>query len=176
MALRFISVILAFCMLAACDGAEKDVVENQHKAIQNYLKGTEYTYVEGVYRYVANASRTLQGDEPVAEPGDSIYYKFTQYAFGTKGDTLMTYTNKEYIIKRDTIINTQFWPLDPIGVQLGATPMLRGMALGLPYCTQGDSLVLILTSEVAYGNKSAGLIPANSAVMMVLDIETVKKL
>ncbi|MBQ1213615.1 MAG: hypothetical protein IIX81_01140, partial [Tidjanibacter sp.] len=54
--------------------------------------------------------------------------------------------------------------------RLGGEPILKGLESALPSCRKGDSVVVFLTSSNAYGDRHVGVVPANTAVMMVLNI------
>ncbi len=170
------AIVSVGCMLGACSLSD-DVLETQEANMLKYLGSnriTDFDPLDGVFRFVPNKSRESYDTDPVVGQGDSVYLMYEQYTFTTSKGKLY-FTNKEALIDSDTILNRQFWSFKPLGVAVGATELIRGLQEGLPGCRQGDSVVLLITSGQAYGGKTVGVVPANTALMMVLNIMTVKK-
>ncbi len=174
---RYATVLTALCLAFGC-GTDRDIVPDQRTAIENYLNSkqiTDYTIQDGVYRFVPNDDRETYDTDPAAAPGDSVYFMFEEYVFTSSGPGQLCYTNKSAIIGADTVINPQFWPLDPLGVRVGSTGLIAGLTRGLPGCRQGDSVVMLITSDLAYGDHPMGVVQRNKTIMMMLNILEVKK-
>lgn len=169
----FCVVILSVSMFCSC-GSDTEIIPNQKTAIESFLGQKEYTVQEGVYKFVANSNRDGYDNAPMAIAGDSVIYNFEAYTFISSPEALF-YTNKPEVIKTLTGLNSQYWIKEPLRVKVGTTPMMKGLANGLPYCKQGDSVVLFITSDLAYGDKQAGIVQSNTALMYILNIENVKK-
>ncbi len=166
---------LAACMVC-CDGTERGLIPNQEKAILNYISGkdiTDFTKQDGVYRYIANADRDGYLSAKQVFPGDDVSFYFAEYPF-TSAPGALFYTNKYYLVKDDPTINTTYWSFEPLEVRVGQTRLIEGLTRALPGCRQGDSVVLWITSDLAYDTKTNGVLPVNSALMVVLGIEDVK--
>ena len=172
--------VIAVCLMALMAAAwarskvDRDLMPNQRKSFESFLKGKEFVIQDGVYKFVANAGRDGYADEPIVRQGDSVYFDYALYPFAQSQEKLAM-TNISALISGDTIINTQHWSFDPVGVKLGTSAMVAGLERGLLDCRRGDSVVLLLTSELAYGTKSVGTIAPNSAVMFSVNVLTVVK-
>ncbi len=171
------------CIVAGCGKAD-EITPKQQAAFTAYLdkQGWEYDAPGGVYRYISNASREGRDAVPAAGNGDSLAMYYAIYAFSGAtsaatgaGTGALIYTNVETLLASDTILNRQYWSFDPLRVKLGTTPVIEGLELGLGGCRQGDSVQLYITSDLAYGGKSEGVIPRNTPVVFLLNIQNVKK-
>jgi hypothetical protein len=168
---------IVFCVIAllaaACSKIDRNLLPNQRTSFERYLNGKDYVIQDGVYKFVVNAQRDGFQAEPVVEWGDSVIFNFAEYVFASAPAKLAA-TNIFALVQSDTTINTAYWSFDPARVELGDSPMLEGLKRGLPGCHRGDSVVLLLSSDLAYGTKNVGPVAGNTAVMLSLNILTVK--
>lgn len=173
-----IGLLLVTLSLFCFCGTDEDIVPDQVEDIEDYLddEGMTYTEVNGVYRVIANSDREDYDSAEVIEKGDSVYYYYASYTFDDGAEDLID-SNKSYIL--DEVVadggSIEFWSDEIEKIKLGTTSLLRGVTLGLAGCRQGDSAVLYITSDLAYGDSQVGIVDPNSTIMYILNIETVKK-
>lgn len=169
-----IVALLAMAMLPSCQGDDENV-EKQERLIGLYLEKYElpYTVEQGVYKSLVH--RVANADElPAAQLGDSLVFRFAGYVFNG-APTYLFYTNNRYLIEGDTILNTEYWSFEPKRVKLGDGSIIKGLEIPLLNSKAGDSLLVFLTSELGFGNESMGVVPENSAMMYVLNVDEVIK-
>ncbi len=173
--LRILPAAILF-LLPSC-GTDQEAVSAQEDKITSWLQSKriiDYTVSGGLYKYVPNSGRSSYHTDAEAADGDSVYYRFEAHIFASAPGELY-YTNKPAIINSNPTINTTYWPLDRLGAKVGSTKMIDGLRRGLPGCRQGDSVVMVMTSDAAYGSDDVGVVPRNSAIIMMLDIVSVIK-
>ena len=173
-------MLLAALSVLSCGKDNSAIISAQRTAIVNYLNrqmsGGEvipYWQQNGVYVSIPNSGRDGRDSLPQAEHGDRVTFNFVGQVFTTAPQGVF-FTNLG-IPEADTVLNHEHWPTDPQIVILGTTPLIKGLEDGLPGSRTGDSVVLYLTSDKAYGGKSMGVVPQNSALMFILDIKDVNK-
>ena len=136
-----------------------------------------YDRIGGVYRFVANESREDRPAESEAlQVGDSAWLYYHAYVFqGTRPGNVYD-TNRASIIRSKLPnLNTELWSTDPLEVRLGDGKLMRGLEDGLEGCRAGDSIVLLLTTDLAYGKRPLGVVPQYSPVMFIISIEDIIK-
>ncbi len=170
-----VCIAFAGTVVAGC-GPDMEIVPDQQDKILSYLDGKslEYENIDGVYRYIANPERGGRALAPVVSEGDSVNFLFAAYTFVNAPQDLF-YTNFDFIIEKDTVLNPLFWPEVPQRVKVGATRLLEGITRGLPGVCEGDSVQLFLTSDLAYGSKMVGSVPKDCAVVYYINVISVKK-
>ena len=163
-------------VLAGCS-KEEDFLIDQRDSFESYLSRQEggYTVEGGVYRYVANADREGYADDPVIEYGDSVTFNFAAYTFGSPLGTLF-YTNVEgWLPSNSETLNTSYWDMTPRHIRLGDTPLLKGVESGLVGNRMNDSLLLFITSDLAYGGVSVGAVGPDEPTVWSVKINNVVK-
>lgn len=173
--------------LASCGASDEDtIIPDQREAIVRFLDNNELAYeeVSSVFRHFPSP-RTSDADAPIVKQGDEVGIYFELYkAIYTKQNgslapvpTTALYSNKKSI--QDTLktlgLNTEYWPgyEDPLKVKVGSGELIAGLNRGLAGCRKGDSVLLFITSNLAFGGKPASIIPENSAILYIVNIETV---
>ena len=175
---RLLKIIIGVWVfvLAGCS-KEEDFLIDQRESFESYLSRQEggYTVEGGVYRYVVNADREGYANDPVIEYGDSVTFNFAAYTFGSPLGTLY-YTNvQEWLSAGSTNLNTAYWDMTPSRVRLGYTPLLKGVESGLVGNRMNDSLLLFVTSDLAYGSVSVGAIGPDEPTVWSVKINNVVK-
>ena len=168
-------IAVAFIATVGCK-ANEDYSPDQRTTFERYLdgRGVEYTQQNGVYRVIGNSNRDGYDSATILDYGDSAYLYYAAYLFSSSSPTLY-YSNMSSVADSVPGLNTEYWPSDPFKIKLGATPMISGMGNGLPGCREGDSVALFITSDLAYGADRVGMVPPNSPVMMIVNVEKVIK-
>lgn len=177
---------VALC-LGAC-GKEEDTIQSQISTIESALGQRDYDLVGGVYKHVENRERAGRDGEPTAVRGDSVEIYFEGYVLTSSLNLSPTadprpapfYTNREALIAGmadpDGLgLSPEYWSSEVLKVKLGSTPMIPGLATGIPDSHRGDSLLLFFPSDMAYGGKEFGTIPKNSPIVFRIYLDKVNK-
>ncbi len=72
-------------------------------------------------------------------------------------------------------LNAKYWSSEPLRVKLGATSIIKGVALSLDGCREGDEVEAYMTFDAAYGDDVVGIVPKESAVLWVYSVDKVNK-
>ena len=170
--------LISFCVVifSSCNNDDEDLIETQQERIERYLASYEVEYVlqdDGVYKYLAYRDPANDESE-VAVKGDSLVFRFAGYTFVNAPEELF-YTNNRYLVENDTILNTKYWSFEPKRIKLGDGSIIKSLESSLLNSKEGDSLLVFLTSDIGYGDKSMGIVEENTALMFVLNIDEIIK-
>ncbi len=172
-----VAAVLISAVTVGCN-AEDDYSASQRSKIETYLTANSLSYkVTADSAYVHLYGNNLASPSEVyAAKGDSVSFNFAAYEFASSPASTPYYTNKKWLADEiSTVLNTEYWNFDPIRVKIGSGSILKGIDSALPTCRAGDSLAVFLTSSLAYGGTETGVVPKNTALMIVLTILEVKK-
>lgn len=169
MKIIFATILLAMITLVSCKKADYDVNE-QNKAFESFLDSREYSYTVpgGVYRsiYVPGTGEALAS-------GDSVYINYIGYIFSSGLGTVFTTNLEAEAVKAG--LDPAFLKFTPKGLRLGDNSLLKGIDLGLVGRVEGDSLLLLINSDLAYGNKAIGTVPEGSPLAFNIVIKKIVK-
>lgn len=171
------AILLLLLLGHGCGGADSNIIPDQRTAIIKYMESQKFDYITqgGVYKYIANIDREGRDKAKEAIAGDSLSFNFEAYTFTTAPGTIF-YTNKKDVAARMTGLNTKYWSFEPVRVKVGRSEgIIKGLANALPYCREGDSVLIYITSDLAYGDKFVSLIEKNTALQYIVTIENIKK-
>lgn len=159
--------------VAACGGSD-DTIENQQTKIESYLttNSLEY-YIQGdVYVYVANADREDYDTSREIAAGKNTTYYLTAYTFSSSPASLPFFTNRQDIAE-EYLSETDFdyWSFEPITSRAGSGGVMPGVDRALAGLHVGDSVVLYITSNLAYSDKYMFNISPDTALQCILNIE-----
>lgn len=147
----------------------------QRNQIESYLGDKEYRITsDSAYVHLAgNKFNVAPQERPTgAKHGDKVTFNFEAYTFANSPASKPYYTNKRYIAEQlSKDLNTQFWNFDPMVVTLGEGDIINPLDESFEGCIAGDSLLVFLTSSIAYGTPGMGAVPKDTAVMMILTVE-----
>ncbi len=116
-------------------------------------KNKEYTTESGLKFIIYD----LHKRAPKADSGDVVSVHYVgKLLDGTKFDA--SYDRKQ-----------------PISFTLGVGRVIKGWDEGLQYLHLGDSALFTIPSNIAYGNRSMGAIPANSTLKFTVKMMDIKK-
>lgn len=186
-------LIFLAAFFCSCNKTE-DYVTAQQTAIERYLAGRKiynrasapenetgetmqyYDIQNGVYKYTENEYRTTRPPESeAATKGDSITFYFRAYTFSSRIEALF-YTNvEEEILALGSHLNAKYWSTEPLTVKIGAGSVIKGLDNALPSCRTGDTVQVFIPTDLGYGDKSAGVVPANTALMYLINIQNITK-
>lgn len=172
--LAVVAVVVTSCVIEMDEFAPK-----QRSQIESYLSQKEYTITsDSAFVHLAgNKFNIAAENRPVgAEVGDRVKFNIESYTFTSSPSSEPFYTNKRYLVESiSDELNTEYWDFEPRVVTLGSGEILNALDESLRGSIAGDSLLVFLTSSIAYGEDGLGAVPANTAVMMILTVENLSK-
>lgn len=110
--------------------------------------------------------------EGVQTTVSGLQYKFTQQG---DGGAMPTASDKVEVHYHGTLINGTVFDSSVDRnetITFGLNQVIKGWTEGLQLMAEGDKVTLYIPSELAYGSRAAGKIPANSA--LIFDVELIK--
>ncbi len=202
MKLQFwIAMFFAACVmpLASC-ADDDDATESQRSAIVRYLTSAHvprlisaeeaetsldidppfYDVIgRNVYRYISNYYDGDRDERPSAQSGDEVELTYTAYIFtGGVPRTESVYASNDaetIATLAEAGLNAEYWTTDPLRVKLGATDIIKGVALSLEGCREGDEAEVYMTFDMAYGDDVVGVVPKESAIVWMYTVNKVNK-
>ncbi|MDR2936544.1 MAG: FKBP-type peptidyl-prolyl cis-trans isomerase [Rikenellaceae bacterium] len=170
--MKRITGIFALLILLAWGGCSKvDYdIEGQQTRFTDFITNGGWPFYEfnGVYQVVV-----LRGAGPAVAAGDSIYFSYTGSSFtGSVGPAFATNIKEK---AKEANLDTTRLDFRPKGFRSGDGSLMPGLASGLTDCRQGDSLLVLITSDLAYGDKQVGYVPAGTPVVFEVSILKVIK-
>lgn len=172
----FITVVatMVAAMVSSCVEID-EFAPKQRTQIESYLGDKEYrvTSDSAFVHLAGNKFNIATQDRPVgAQKGDKVTFNFEAYTFSSRPASTPYYTNKRHVAETlSQDLNMQYWNFDPMVVTLGAGDIINPLDESLNGCIVGDSLLVFLTSSIAYGTPGMGSVPKDTAVMMILTVE-----
>ncbi len=164
-----IFALIILLVWGGCSKADYNIPGQKQNFI-TFMNNAGYAWdsVGGVYRV-----HLLAGEGPQAANGDSVYFNYIGQTFSSRlGDTFTTNIKEE---AKKAKLDTTYLDFSPKGVRSGDGSLMRGLESGLTGCRQGDSLLLLITSDLAYGDQQVGYVPAGTPVTFVVNVLKVKK-
>jgi len=132
-----------------------------------------------VYRYISNYYDDGREGRPSVERGDEVELTYTAYVFtGGVPRTESVYASNDAEVIAALVeagLNAEYWSTDPLRIKLGATDIIKGVALSLDGCREGDEVEAYMTFDAAYGDDVVGIVPKESAVVWIYTVDKVNK-
>lgn len=153
----------------------------QRTQIENYLQNgkKDYFVTSDSAFVVLEGNRLLAVGEPRpkgAEKDDRVEFNVEAYTFSSSPATYPYYTNKRYLAEQlSATLDTSYWDFEPYSIRLGHDEIINGLEEALVGSIVGDSILVFLTSSLAYGSAGMGAVPKNTAVMMILTVEDLEQ-
>ena len=172
-------VMAVVALVTACVTAD-EFAPKQRNQIESYLGDKEYRLTpDSAYVYLAGNKFDIapENRRQGAEVGDVVTFNVEAYTFsGSSPSTVPYYTNKPYMLDLlSEDLDTSYWPLEPFVARLGQGDILKPLEQSFEGCVEGDSLLVFLTSSIAYGTAGMGAVPKNTPVMMILTVEQLEE-
>lgn len=106
--------------------------------------------------------------ELVLQNGDKIVISYIAQLF-TNAPSGVYATNIKTVAESlgYDIVNNEYLPLE---IKYGETVLIPGLKLGLQGAKKGDSFSLYIPYTLAYGDKQNGIVPAQSAINIDIDV------
>uniref|UniRef100_UPI004056D588 FKBP-type peptidyl-prolyl cis-trans isomerase n=1 Tax=Alistipes sp. TaxID=1872444 RepID=UPI004056D588 len=170
-------LLLVACGVAACSDEEESVLPNQQKQLLSFMTSTlklvSYEeaidpsageenpafYTEAgntVYRWITNYYDADREERPLVQKGSKVNLTITLYPFAFRAitaSTLPLYTNDTALkpLLEKEGLNIAYWSFEPYVLTVGSTSTIKGLALSLEGCREGDIVELYMTYTMAYG-------------------------
>ena len=173
------TLALTCALTCGCSGTVDNDISSQRSSFESYFNShnLDYSIQNGVYKCVVNSDRDGYDTAPVVSSGDSVYFYFEAYTFDSSPASSCYFSNRPDTI--DTLakygLNPELWPYGPQKIKLGKTSLISGLNRGLSGCCLGDSVQLLISSDLAYDDKYVGVLEPNTAVLYILNIVNVIK-
>lgn len=168
------AVVAVVAMVTSCVEID-EFAPRQRTQIESYLGDKEYRVTsDSAFVHLAGNKLNIAAEQRPAgaKKGDKVTFNFEAYTFSSRPANTPYYTNKRYVaetISQD--LNTQYWDFEPMEATLGAGDIINPLDESFEGCIVGDSLLVFLTSSIAYGTPGMGSVPKDTAVMMILTVE-----
>lgn len=172
-----IALITAVCALTvgttSCkkeDDYNTDI--SQRERIVKYLdgQGQRYETFNDVYRQKLNLLPSIPGVR--VNKGDSVWINYAIYSFDTKPDSLIT-TNIAQLAT-EWKLSTDYLSLVPMGMVYGQGKVFKGWEAGMENSISGDSMMIFVPSDLAYGDKINGIVKKSTTIAIFVAITNSK--
>ncbi len=117
-------------------------------SLKNPKTGKSYKTDEGV-----EITFYDRGEGPTAQNGDKLE---------------MHYVGR---LENDSMFGSSYKRNQPLSFELGNEEVIRGWEVGARYMKEGDSVLMVIPPEMAYGDTRRGQIPANSTLYFTVKLE-----
>ncbi len=170
-------LLLVACGAVACSDEEESVLPNQQKQLLSFMTSTlkllsyeeamdpsageenPQFYTEAgntVYRWITNYYDADREERPLVQKGSKVHLTITLYPFAFRAisaTTLPLYTNDASLkpLLEKEGLNTAYWSFEPYLLTVGKSSTIKGLALSLEGCREGDIVELYMTYTMAYG-------------------------
>ncbi|MCX7862052.1 MAG: FKBP-type peptidyl-prolyl cis-trans isomerase [Bacteroidales bacterium] len=128
-----------------------------------------------VYLLIVNIQMYSQMDKLQQTPS-GLMYSILKKGNGNKpepGDKVFVhYVGK---LMNDTVFDSSYKRGEPFAFNLGEGRVIKGWDEGIALLNEGDSALLIIPPDLAYGNRAIGNIPANSTLKFIVTLEKIEK-
>jgi len=142
-----------------------------------YLKQTKYLIlISGIFLLCFCNINTNIHSTAYLKTASGLQYKITKKNRGlkpVKGDNLVIhYVGK---LNNDSVFDNIYEQNKTISIIIGNNQVISGLEEGLLLMKQGEKASFIIPSELAYGDKKTGIVPANSILRFDVELVKVKK-
>ena len=168
-------LLLLVPVFAGCGGDDETTkkidIPAQRAAFMKFLDAKELVYTttrDSIFKYTVgpNASgRTVTvGDQVSIRYAGGVFNSTTSsenlYGFGG-----MFTTNVKLAAQQAGMDGLELLLPDPLDITLGRSGLIRGLDLGMQGSRLGDTVLLYITSDLAYNNEPMGLLAAGTPVV-----------
>jgi hypothetical protein len=171
-------LLLASLVLWRCGSKADYDVPGQESLFRDFMVKNNFTYNAslaeryGLYRNLYDHDSLSR---IFADNGDTVSIRYSGYLFNSSaryglGNIFTSNIESDWPVMPNTMM-----PMLPVWFIPGTGQTLRGIELGVTGCAPGDSLRLYLTSDLAYGNRSVGLLPPGTPVVFKICIDDIRK-
>ena len=197
----FVAVALVAMVALSCSNENDTVLTSQQTSISRYLTSSHqprlipeaeipnsldnepqfYTqWGLDIYRYIATYYDEGRDEKSVVEHDSVVSMTYSAYIFGGSKPTisnLYATNDAENIATLEAAgLNTSYeWTDEPMVVTFGREEIIPALETALVGCVEGDRVEVYLTYDVAYGKHYVGFVPPKSAVVWIIDINSVTK-
>ncbi len=121
--------------------------------------------------FSCNVQRNLTKEPVFIEHESGFRYQITKKGNGiTPVDNDIVKVHYKLMLQDSTLIDSSYEREEPASFKLGAGQVIKGWDIALSEFPGGTEVTLILPPDLAYGDRTAGQIPANSVLIFYLKI------
>lgn len=163
---KIIFFVVGVSMMVSCSKESGEDIAKEQTTIKSYLATNKIAYEEvgDVYKAVS-----VKGYGYSPTDGDTVTFNYTIYKYD---GSIVLNSNVEDTLVRNGFDLDVFKP-GPTKVVIGKENLLTGFRDGLLAMNMGQVCDIYLTSNLMYGNKQFGIIPANSMLHIRMQILSV---
>ena len=163
---RIIITVLCALALSSCVKSKLEVTYNsQESKIESYIASKGDTY-RSIRNGGANRLVLKEGEGEELQGNGFVSFYYAGYTF--KGSSVSA-SNLFATNHQETAESANFSLTDPdyslYEVNIAEAEMLEGLKNGLIGVQAGETCEILFTAKYGYGNKTFGIIPANSALL-----------
>lgn len=138
--------LLCIALFISCSGDDNNFTPQTEADIINYIEENNL-----------NAKRTSSG----------LYYVINNQGSGTRPSSNSNVT----VVYKGYFLDGTVFDESTNGISFGLNQVIRGWTEGIPYFKEGGSGILLIPSNLGYGNSGRGSIPGGAA--LVFDIKLI---
>lgn len=169
-----ILILITTTLFTSCSKTDdSDSYYSQCDRIESYLDGLYETYSTKNGVYYVSLDSEQPSDRVRLEVGDSASIYYYIYTFYSSPDSLL-YTNIEDIAT-ESGYQTSLFNFTPLKIKYGTTPLFEGFNLGLEGMGAQDSSIMLIPSDLAYGDNINGMADKNTTIMVFATITDITK-
>ncbi|MBW4362601.1 FKBP-type peptidyl-prolyl cis-trans isomerase [Flavobacterium taihuense] len=157
---HILSLLLALTLFISCSkGKEKEVTVEKEAAV-DFVAKNDKEITDYIAKNKLNAQKTDSG----------LYYVINEPGNGVQP----TATSNVTVAYKGYFTNgTTFDESKPEGISFGLNQVIKGWTEGIPYFKTGGSGILLVPSQLGYGNNDMGPIPGGSALIFEVKLISV---
>lgn len=167
---KIVLYVALLCISTASCKAEDEYNTDisQRERIVKYLDGLDQRYetFNDIYRLKLNVKPSTPGVR--VNEGDSVWLNYAIYTFDTKPDSLVT-TNIAQLAT-EWKLSTDFLSLVPLDMIYGEGKVFKGWEQGMQNSISGDSMMIFVPSDLAYGDKINGIVKKSTTIAIFVAI------
>lgn len=168
-------LIVLACLAAGCvQQSVQQAYDNQENTIAKFVEAHKEwtpTYNGGSVRLTVTEGTS---EETLEKGGVVSFYYAGYFLSGTSVSAANLFTTNDRVIAE-----ASSWSVDDESIfeietiELGTDPLLVGLENGLLGVRSGEECLILFSGKYAYGKKIAGIIPAKSALVYHIKVESI---
>ena len=171
---KFLLIALGILAAGCVQQAVQQAYDNQEKSIEKFVEAHPDwvpTYNSGSVRLTVTEGTS----EESLEKGGIVSFYYAGYLLsGTSVSASNLFATNDRTIAEAAswnITDESVYEIET--VELGTDPLLKGLENGLEGVKAGEECYILFSGKYAYGKKIAGVIPAKSALVYYIKIESI---
>ena len=176
---RIFCILLVFLFAACSKQSLETAYHNQETKIDKYItsliNSTEGVDSTCVYRN-GGANRVVleRGEGEELQDGAVVSFRYAAYVFtGSKPSSSNLFSTNVEELAVSAGWSTDSIDLDIRTMDLGEDNLVRGLHDGLVGVQGGEHCIILFSGKYGFGNNKVGTIPANSALLYEIWVESI---